>query len=153
MGIQPAQVDVRHLPLRKVQRDEDHIHDPRLQIRLTFRGDDLRFGIKQVYRHSHIMRPEAPERVLIVTDPAEVQTLAIQVERLADFPRRHQVLHLDDCGMIQEQVAHHETPTVLLGDTDQLLGLAGRERHGLLDQDMLAGFECPPCLVEVLRRE
>src|SRR2546422_4632721 len=99
------------------------------------------------------MRPEAPERVLIVPHPAKVQALAIEVERLADVPGRHQVFHLDDRGVIQEEVAHHETPTALPGDTDQRLGLAGRKRHGLFDQDVLAGFEGPSRLVVVLDRK
>src|SRR5881397_3356260 len=83
--VQPTQMNVRHPLLREMQGDEDHIHDSLLEIGLPFGGHDLRLGLEQVQRHRHIVWPEAPERVLVHADPAEVQPLAVDVEQLADL--------------------------------------------------------------------
>ena len=153
MGVQPAQVDVGQLPLRKMQGDKDHVNDPLLEKGFTLGRDHLWFTCKQVQSHCHIVRAEAPERIFILSDLAEIQALTVKVEQLPDFLTRHQLVHLDHSRVIQQQVADHQTPCRSGRHAYKLFGFFRRQGHGLLDQDVLAGFEGPPRLVVMLRGE
>ena len=153
MGIQPTQMNVRHSLLREMQSDEDHIHDPLLEIGLPLGGHDLWFRPEQVQRHRHIVRPEAPERILIHADPAEVQPLAVEVKQIADLACGDEVLHFDDGRMIQEEMSHHQAATGAASQTDQVLGFGRLQGHRLLDQDVLSRLKGSARLPVMLRGE
>ena len=85
------------------------------------------------------MDAEASERVLVGPDLAEVLPVPVDVEDVAELARVDDLLQLPDSRVVQQQVAGHEDTAVRLGDLDELLRFHRRQRHRLLDEDVLSG--------------
>ena len=108
---------------------------------LTARRDAARRLTEQEVDHRQVVRAEAPQRVLVTTDPAEPDAGRGQVAQRAERAGSHQVAQPDDRGVEQHEVTDHRDPT---GDPRRARERDGARRvHGerLLDQHVLARRE------------
>ncbi len=87
------------------------------------------------------MHAERPERILVRAHDAQVDAVAVDAEHVPELTAVDQVLHLEDAGVVEQQVARHQH--AVLGDRqrDELVHLDRAHRGRLLDEDMLARFE------------
>ena len=131
----------RH-PGLELEVGEDDVLDPVLDVGLApGRGLDRQLPSAQREDHRDVVGAEAPERVLVGADAAEVEPLPVDV---ADVPERALVDHLPqlaDAGVVLEQVADHQDPVVLLGEGHDALGVGEVLGQGLLDEAVLAGLD------------
>ena len=94
--------------------------------------------------HRDVVRAEAPERVLVGAQLAEVQPVAVDVvDPLAELARVGQLLELPDARVVLEQVADHQHPPESARGRHRALGVGDRLRQRLLDEAVLAGLEHP----------
>src|SRR5437879_3410676 len=94
LRVQPAYVNVcDDLPgIFKAQ--EDNIVDPVLHVSHALTSDGDRLGVaKPILNDADIVGGEVPERVDVGTDPAEVETLAVDVAKFAELTRFNQIFH------------------------------------------------------------
>ena len=76
---------------------EDNVIDPFLHVSHALTSDGDRLGVaKPILNDADIVGGEVPERVDVRTDPAEVQTLAVYVAKLAEFTAINQFLNIPD---------------------------------------------------------
>ena len=139
--VEPAHVDVRHRALVEIEGHEDDVFDPRLEIGLPTRRHVRGLEAEQVEDDGDVVGGEAPERVFVPAHRAEIHALIVDVVDVAELVRVDHLLDATDDRVIQEQVADHEDPPLVLGELDQLLRLHGEEHEGLLDVHVLAGLQ------------
>ncbi len=95
----------------------------------------------EIEQDGDVVRTEAPERVLVGADHAEVHAHAVQVAQLAELTGVDQGLDLAQPRVEEQEVSDHQTAIGSLGGLDQLACLGRRERERLLDEQVLAGRE------------
>ena len=84
---------------------------------------------------------ETPEYVLLCPDHPQVQPVGVDVMDSPQFAGVQEALQADHGRMIAEEMAHHQDPSSALRPVDQGPALITPKRQGLLDVDILAGFE------------
>src|SRR5215216_968440 len=103
--VEPGEVHVRHDARREAEVAEDDVLDAFVDERLAARPDLRRLLADQVQDHREVVDAERPERVLVLADLAEILTVAVDVEDLAQLAPRDQLAELRDGRVVQEQVA------------------------------------------------
>ena len=89
------------------------------------------------------MGPEAPERVLVRPQLPEVEPVAVDVAKLAELTRVHDLLQREHARVVLEQVPDHQQPPRLGGGRNRQLRVGDRLRKRLLDEAVLARLEHP----------
>ncbi len=97
----------------------------------------------EVEHHGEVVDAERPQSVLVLAELAEVLAVPVEVEHVAELPGLDQLLELRHRRVIEQQVSREEDEAALLRERDKLVGLRGRERRRLLDEDVLTGLERP----------
>ena len=88
------------------------------------------------------MRAEAPQRVLVGADLAEVQPVAVDVvDLLAELARVRQLLEPLHARVVLEQMADHQHPAACVGRRHRTLRVGHRLRQRLLHEAVLARLE------------
>ncbi len=126
---------------RKAEVAEDDVLHARIQEGLAARPGLGRLLAHEVEDDGEVVRTEAPERVLVLADLAEVLAVPVHVEQAAELLGVDEVLELGDAGVVEEEVARHEDERALLRQRDELLAERRGECERLLDEDVLAGEE------------
>ena len=139
--VQPAHVQVPDHAALVLDVAEHHVLDVVLQVALAAGADLHRLVAGEVVEHRDVVRAEAPQGVLVGAHLAEVEPVGVGVEDLAQLAGVDELLHLGHGRVVLEQVADHELDAVLLGRVQEVLGVGGLERDGLLDERVLAGLE------------
>ncbi len=151
VGVEPRQVQMADLAARELNVSKNHILDGGLDITLSARPDLDRIALEQVQDHRDVVHAEAPERVLVRPDRAQVDPVAVHVVHVAEVARIDQLAQLVHARVEAQQVADHQHPAAARDEVAQLVGLGGRPGHRLLDHDVLAGEDRPPGELEVGR--
>ena len=89
------------------------------------------------------MCPEAPERVLVGAQLAQVETVRVDVVDVPEIPAAGDLDELVDARVVLEQVADHQDPAGLLRRDRHPLRLGHRLRERLLDETVLACGQHP----------
>ena len=97
------------------------------------------------------MRTEAPERVLVGAELAEVEALGVQVVDVAEVALFDQVGELADPGVATEQVPDHQGQVALGGQGHDALSQGRVLGQRLLDEAVLARLQRPDRQVPVGR--
>ena len=92
----------------------------------------------EVQHDGHVVRPEAPQRVLVGAQLAEVQAVAVDVADVAQLARVGDLLELVDAGVVLQQVPHHQHLA------RPPLGARRRARRRVTD--WASGFSTKQCL-------
>ena len=93
--VEPRQVHVRDPPGGKAQVAEDDVLDAVAHERLAAREHLLRLlAVEQVQQHRDVVRAEAPERVLVLADLAEVEPVRVDVVDVAELAGVDDLLQL-----------------------------------------------------------
>ncbi len=104
------------LARREAQVAEDDVLDALLEERLAACPDLGGLLVEQMEDDREVVDAEAPERVLVAPDRAEVLTVAVDVEHLAELTVIDELLELADARVVQEQMAGHEHELALRGE-------------------------------------
>ena len=128
-------------PGREPHAAEDDVLDAGLQVALAARGDLRGALADQPEHHRDVVGAEAPERVLVGADDAQVLPVAVEVEDLAERALVHEVLQLLHGGVVDEQVVDHQHPAARVGQLGQRVRVGRGQRQWLLDEGVLAGLE------------
>ncbi len=86
------------------------------------------------------MGAEAPERVLVCPQLAEVQAVAVDVVDLPELTAISQLLELLHARVVLQQVADHQHPVCGQPGIDGPLCVGDRLGERLLDEAVLAGL-------------
>src|SRR6266508_5001615 len=132
---------VRHLSRGKTEVAEDHVLDSAREERVAVRSRFTRFLLDEMEQHREVMDTERPERVLVRPERAEVLTVAVDVENVAELPRIDDLLQPPDRGVVQQQVTGHQNAGPLFGEITELFEFRRAHRRRLLDEDVLVRFE------------
>ena len=95
----------------------------------------------QQQEHRHVVRPQAPERVLIGAQLPQVQAIAVDVVDLSKVAAVSQVLERLDPGVVLQQMPDHQQSPGLLGRLHRALGIGHRLSQRLLHETVLAGLQ------------
>jgi hypothetical protein len=105
-------------------------------------GNLTRLLAGEVEHDRDVVSAEAPEGVLVRSQLAQVQAVAVDVvDLVAQLARIRQLLQLLHAGVILEQVPDHQDAPVLLCRANGALGVGDRLRERLLDEAVLAGLQ------------
>src|ERR1700716_2035870 len=80
--VQPGQVEVRGEAGREAQEAEDHVLDPGLHVGLAARLDLVRLLAGERQQHGHVVRAQAPQRVLLLAQHAAAEPARVDVADL-----------------------------------------------------------------------
>src|SRR4051794_9166680 len=139
--VQPRQVQVRGDPGREAHEREDDVLDALAHVRLAARVELVGLLPGEVQQHRDVVRAEAPQRVLLRAQLAEVEPVAVDVVDVAELARVGDLLELVDAGVVLEQVADHQHAIGPPRRFDDALGARHRQRERLLDEAVLARLE------------
>ena len=142
MRVKPRQVQVRGDAAPKPHEREDDVLDPGLHVALPARVQLDRLLADEVEDHRDVVRAEAPERVLVGAQLAEVEPVRVEVADLAELARLDQLGERPHPGVVLEQVADHQHAPAR--GVEHRLGVCHRGRERLLDETVLARREHPP---------
>ena len=132
---------VGDLPRREAQEAKDDVLDPLLEVVHPV-GDGLgRLLLEEPEDDGQVVDAQRPQRVLVRADHAEVLAVAVDARDLAELATVHELLHLAQPGVVEEEVTGHQHEATLLGERHELLHLRGAHRRRLLDEDVLARLE------------
>ena len=87
------------------------------------------------------MRAEAPERILVGAQLAEIEAVRVDVADLAELAARDDVGEPAHPRVVLEQVSDHQDAAVALSRRDRRLCVTHRLREGLLDEAVLASVQ------------
>ena len=132
---------VRDLAAGEAQVTEHDVLDARREEVAALCDSDLRILVEQVEDHREVVHAERPQRVLVRADDAEVLSVAVDAQDLAELARIDQFLQLQHARVVEQQVARHQHAVTFGRERDELVHLDGAHRRRLLDQDVLAGLE------------
>ena len=147
--VEPRQVHVRDLPAREAQVAEDDVLDARREEVAPVRDALVRLLVEQVEDHREVVHAERPERVLVRPHDAEVLTVAVDAEHLAQLAEVDERLQLADARVIEQEMAGHQHEVALGRRRYELVDLGAPHRGRLLDEHMPARSERPPGQVVV----
>ena len=136
-------MEMRDQPGVEPHEAEDDVLDAAAHVGGAVRGDLDRLGAAGQRQHDRdVVGAEAPERVLVGAQLAEVQPVAVDVEDLlAELAGVGQLLERAQPGVVLEQVTDHQRPAGRRGGVDRALGVGDRHRERLLDEAVLAGLQ------------
>ena len=137
--VEPRQVQVRRQAGREAQEAEDDVLDARAHVALADGVHLVRLLARQVQQHRHVVRAEAPERVLVRAQLAQVEAVAVDVVDVAELAGVGDLLQLLEPGWYSSRWPDHQHPARLRGRRDHALGVGRRLRQRLLDEAVLAG--------------
>ena len=136
--VKPGEVQVGDPSGGEAQVAEHDVLDPVLHIRLAVRRALLGLFADQVQHDRHVVRAEAPQRVLLGPQLAEVHAVAVDVIERPQRARVDQLLQARHRRVVLEQVADHQDPSGPLGGGNRLLGVGGGGGERLLDEAVLS---------------
>src|SRR5438128_12362648 len=96
-----------------------------------------------------VVRHEVAKRIDIGTDPAQVETLAVNVADFSQLTRVDELFYVSDGSVVNESVPGHDDEALFSGIFAQFIHFTGFGGQRLLHKDMLAGFEHPYRQAEV----
>ncbi len=106
--VEPAQMQVGRQSGGEAQEAEDDVLDPRADVGLAVGHHLIGLLAGQVEHHRDVVRAEAPERVLVGAQLAQVQAVAVDVVDLAQLAGVGQLLELLHARVVLEQVPDHQ---------------------------------------------
>ena len=107
-GSSQRQVQVADLAAGQPQVAEHDVLDARPHVALAPRRHLHRPAAQQVQHHRDVVHAQAPERVLVLADDAQVLAVAVDVEHVAQLADVDQLAQLDHGGVEAQQVADHQ---------------------------------------------
>src|ERR1043166_5366094 len=140
-GREPVEVEVGD---QRVVEAELHVGDvlkARLDVATAGRHQRCGLAPDDVIHDGEVVRGQVPDDVHVVLEQAEVDAHRVEVEQVADLPRRDQLLDAAHRARVDEGVVNHQGEAARFGQRDQFFGLADAGREGLFDEDVLARFE------------
>ena len=84
------------------------------------------------------MRGEIPCGVHVAAHGAEIRPHGGERTDVADFASVHEVLHFEDAGIEEKNVANYEHEALILCEREELLALGGFNAQRLFAEDVLA---------------
>ena len=131
------------LPLGKRRKQKTTSSIPGWIDALPWARCELGVLVEEVEDHRQVVDAERPERVLVRADDPEVDAVAVDAEHVAELAGVDQLLQLQHARVVEQQVARHQHAVCARRERDQLVHLDRAHRGRLLDEDVLAGLECP----------
>ena len=128
----------------QLQVAEHDVLDAGAEVALAPRRHLDRASAEQVQHHRDVVHAQAPERVFVLADHAQVLAVAVHVQHVAELARFDQLTQLDHGRVEPQQVADHHDPRPLGGQGLQLPGLGDRPGQRLLHEHVLAGQQGAP---------
>ncbi len=89
------------------------------------------------------MRREVPKRIDIGTDPAQVETLAVNVADFSQLTRVDELFHISDGSVVNKSVSCHDDKVPLGSAVTQFVHLAGFRGQRFFHKDVFASAEYP----------
>jgi hypothetical protein len=113
--MQPGNVDVRVDARGEAQVHKRRGGDRGMKMERALGMDAYRRFARQCQDHGNIVGRETPEDILLAPHFAQIQAVGIYVAQAAKRALAHQRMHLQECGMILQQVADHQHEAALFG--------------------------------------
>lgn len=139
--LEPAAKDMGFQAFAKIQPGQRGVGARGAERVMAGAGNGRGRAAGEADEHGDVVWREAPERVFLGADFAEIQPVRMQAKEAAEAAGGGEFAERGEGGVIFEQVVHLEdaAEAVSLG---YHLGTVGEfERHGFLDEEVLAGAE------------
>ena len=127
----------------EAQKAEDDVLDPRLHVGLAPRLDLVGRLAGERQQHGNVVRAQAPQRVLLLAQYAEVEPIGVDVADLAELARVGDLLQPQHARVVLEQVADHQHALGGARRLDGTLGVGDPLGQRLLDEAVLARLQHP----------
>jgi hypothetical protein len=101
--------------------------------------DCTRLLPKEVKDDRNVMGGKAPQDVLLRPKPSEIQTVRMDVLNPSQCSTIHQLLELDNRGMVSEEMADHEHPAASLREFGENAPVSHLQGQWFLDEDVFPG--------------
>ena len=148
VGMEPAHEHVGAHAARERERAHRDVRHRLLEIRPATTRGIRRHLVEQPEDHVHVVRREAPQRVLLGADAAEVQAVRIDVAQPSELPARDELPKPLDRRVVFEKMTRHQHPPAPI----RLLGERAPFRdERLLDEHVLVRLQRAPGEIGVLR--
>ena len=128
----------------QLQVAEHDVLDAGAEVALAPRRHLDRPSAEQVQHDRDVVHAQAPERVFVLADHAQVLAVAVHVQHVAELARFDQLTQLDHGRVEPQQVADHHDPRPLGGQCLQLPRLGDRPGQRLLHEHVLSGQQGAP---------
>src|SRR4051794_24905873 len=139
--VEPRQVQVGGDARREAHEREDDVLDALAHVGLAAGVELVGLLVGEMEEHRDVVRAEAPQRVLLRAQLAQVQPVAVDVVDVAELARVGDLLEPVHAGVVLEQVADHEDPARRARRLARPLGVGDRLGERLLDEAVLARLE------------
>lgn len=140
--VQPTDVHVGAHAARERHRRQCGVGHPGSEHRLAQAANLRRQRVSdQRQNHRQVVRGEAPEDVLLLPEPAEVEPVRGDVPQPSQLAAGDEPPRLPDAGVVLQKVAHHQDRAARLRRGRELLGFLHVERNRFLDEHVLAGVQ------------
>ena len=90
-------------------------------------------------QHGDVVRGQAPERVFLSADFAEIQAMRMEAEQAAEATGAREFVEAGEGGVVFEQVVHLKNAAETGGGVHEVLTLGEVEGHGFFDEEIFAG--------------
>src|SRR5437016_6775189 len=136
--IEPAQMNVCHDAVLKVQADESHILNAVLDIALAAHTHVGGLHVEHEKNLRDIVRGKAPQGVFVAADTSQVYALRVDVVERAKLARLDHCFKTAHDRVVFEKMADHEHAVLFFREFHQLLCVAQAQSKGLLDEHIAA---------------
>ena len=141
IGCKPTDEDMCLDAARKFEVAQGDVDNVLVQIGAALAGNLGRHFVEQRQHDRDVVRCKAPENVFLGPNFPDVQTVGIQVIDLTEGSVLNQLLQLQDCRMVAEDVPDHQDPTILLRDPHEIFAMFDVDRQRLFDEDIFASLQ------------
>ncbi len=142
--MQPRDEDMRPHAAGEVEQADGGVCNLAVEVVAALGLDGFWHFAEQAKDNGNIMRRERPEDILLPPQLAQVEPVGVDVLDAAQPARVNQLLQLQHCRMIPEQMADHENAALLFGQRDQLRALLLAQAERLFNIHILASQQCLP---------
>ena len=130
-------------PEGKRRKQKTTSSTPGSHVRLALGADLVRLLARQAQQHRHVVGAQAPERVLLGAQLAQVQAVAVDVVDVAQLAVGGQAVQHLQPGVVLQEVTDHQDPVRLGGRRHHALGVGHGLGQRLLDEAVLARGQHP----------
>src|SRR4249920_1492874 len=114
-----------------------YVRNSFVQMIAADRLDRVRLLTDERENHRKIVRRKAPQDVFLAANFSEIETIRIEILQPSETALAHQLLELQKCRVILQQVPDHQPAIKALSKRHELFGLGETAGERLLDKNML----------------
>src|SRR6185437_10552529 len=139
--MQPADENVGTNATGKIEGTHGDVRNVLVQVRAAVAGYLAGHFVEQRQHYGNIVRREAPQDIFFGADFSNVQAVGVDVVNFSQRAVFDQLLKLEDCGVVAQNVADHQDAAFGLGQTDKLFSMLHVDGERLFHQHVFSGFE------------